>query len=358
LPTHPHRIAYLDGWRVIAIALVLLDHVDNNTRVAAFYDAHHLRFLADYGEVGVFIFFFISGYVVSLTSLKETATRGDFSAKAFYLRRLFRIAPPLFAYLLACLALGAFAVIPFSAANFISAALYLCNAAAPGVACDWHVGHTWSLAFEEQFYLLFPLVFAALELGRRPSPARAALALGAAAIPFVFTVWWIGKIGCVVTYALFFAGYLAARRRFGLLDRMSGPPRSLLLLLAALVVFMPRGVVASFGGDEAMKAELIAWYRLLHIAAIPALVLLSGRAQTPLAHGLASATMVRLGKATYSIYLWQQLLTGPLAMEWSPAAMLAALAALVAAAVLVFETLETALINKGRTLSDRIRARG
>jgi peptidoglycan/LPS O-acetylase OafA/YrhL len=206
------RLAYIDGWRVIAITLVLLDHLSMNRTIGAFYEASPFGVLSQYGETGVYLFFFISGYVVSLTCLREVATTGGFSTPAFYARRFFRIVPPLMLYLAACLALGAARLIDFGPENFLSAALYLCNTTAPLVSCGWYVGHTWSLAFEEQFYWLFPLVFAWAQLGRRPRPLLLGLAALFALAPFVFTIWWIGKIGCVIAYVLFFAGYVAARR--------------------------------------------------------------------------------------------------------------------------------------------------
>lgn len=162
------RLAYIDGWRVLAIMLVFLDHLGANREIGAFYEASPIGFISQYGETGVFIFFFISGYVVSRACLAEVESSGAFSAPAFYARRFFRIVPPLMLYLAFCLALGAPGFIDFSPENFLSAALYLCNTTAPGVSCNWYVGHTWSLAFEEQFYWLFPVAFAYLELGRRP----------------------------------------------------------------------------------------------------------------------------------------------------------------------------------------------
>ncbi|WBJ99610.1 acyltransferase family protein [Methylocystis parvus] len=304
------RLAYIDGWRVVAIALVFLDHLGMNRTIGAFYEASPFGVLSQYGETGVFIFFFISGYVVSLACLAEVATSGTFSAPAFYARRFFRIAPPLMLYLASCLALGAGGFIDVSLDNFLSASLYLCNSTAPLVSCNWYVGHTWSLAFEEQFYWLFPVVFVFLELGGRPRLAVAAAVLIFAAIPLVFTIWWIGKTGFFIAYALFFAGYAAARHGARLMEA-SRRYRFRALIVAAAVVFMPRSVVASFGADEAAKAELIAYYRLLYVAAIPAMVLLSGAAGSSLRAALSIRPVAYLGRASYSIYLWQQLINGP-----------------------------------------------
>ena len=58
-----------------------------------------------------------------------------FSAKAFYLGRFFRIAPPPLLYLCVCLGLSLSGAIAFSVADFLSAALYLCNTTVPRVSC-------------------------------------------------------------------------------------------------------------------------------------------------------------------------------------------------------------------------------
>lgn len=349
------RLAYIDGWRVLAILLVFLDHLSANREIGAFYEASPIGFISQYGETGVFIFFFISGYVVSRACLAEIDRSGGFSASAFYARRFFRIVPPLMLYLAFCLALGAAGVIDFSPENFTSAALYLCNATAPGVSCNWYVGHTWSLAFEEQFYCLFPIAFAYLELGRAPRPIVAAAVLLFAAAPFVFTVWWIGKTGFIIAYALFFAGYAAAKQG----ERLVAAAQSVrvpALIVAMLIVFLPRGVVAAFGQDEAARAELIAYYRLLYIVAIPAMVLLSGA--TGLFRSILSdRALSYLGRASYSIYLWQQLCNGPVFNGLDAISQLALLAVVVLLCLLLFP-LELKLVGYGHALSKRFQASG
>lgn len=350
------RLAYIDGWRVIAILLVFADHLGMNREIGAFYERSAFGVLSQYGETGVFIFFFISGYVVSLTSLREVRQTGGFSAPAFYARRFFRIVPPLTLYLAALMGLALAGVIDFSPANFVSAGLYLCNSTAPGVSCDWYVGHTWSLAFEEQFYCLFPAAFAWLTLGKAPRPILAAAALAFAAVPFVFTIWWIGKIGCVIAYALFFAGYAAAAR--GEATRgLFADSRLPALIVAALVVFMPRSVVASFGADEAARAALIAWYRLAYVGAIPVLVLLSGAAESPLRKALSIGAVAGLGRASYSVYLWQQLCNGPVFNGLGVAAQFALIGGMILFCLGLFR-IELKLIGFGQALSSRLQRRG
>ncbi|MGJ0506305.1 MAG: acyltransferase family protein [Methylocystis sp.] len=352
----PKRLDYLDGWRVAAILMVFADHFSMNHAIAAFYEKSPLGVVAQYGETGVFIFFFISGYVVSLGCLKEAERTGGFSARAFYIRRFFRIVPPLMLYLTALLALGLGGAIEFGWDDFLSGALYLCNSTAPGVACKWYVGHTWSLAFETQFYWLFPAVFSWLALGKTPRLWPASAALAFAAVPFVFTIWWIGKIGCLIAYSLFFLGYLAARRAGAGWPRLGGW-RYPALAGAALIVFMPRSVVASFGADEEMKGALIAWYRLAYIGAIPTLVLLTGAPGTIL-HGLLSnGVLAWLGRASYSVYLWQQLCNGPVFNDLDVLPQFALMGAMLLFCLCLFP-LEQRLVGFGRAAARRRSAEG
>ncbi|WP_363349987.1 acyltransferase [Methylocystis echinoides] len=349
------RLAFIDGWRAVAILLVFADHLGMNKEIGAFYEQSAIGVVSQYGETGVFIFFFISGYVVSLTALREVAATGGFSAPAFYARRFFRIAPPLTLYLGALAALGLAGLIDVSAENIVSAALYLCNSTAPGASCNWYVGHTWSLAFEEQFYCLFPLAFAWSALGKAPRPALAAAALAFAALPFVFTVWWIGKIGCVVAYGLFSAGWAAAKQG-GAIEALFQNWRTPALALAALIVFAPRSVVAAFGADEAARAELIAWYRLAYVGAIPVLVLLSGAAGGVLRKLLSIGVVGALGRASYSVYLWQQLCNGPIFSDLGAAEQVALLAGTILFCLGLFR-IELRVIGLGQALSRRFQRR-
>ncbi|MEJ7871946.1 MAG: acyltransferase, partial [Rubrobacteraceae bacterium] len=155
----------LDGLRALAVIAVLLYHAGPRW--------------APGGFLGVEIFFVISGYLITSLLLAEWRQRGRIDLAAFWVGRARRLLPALYLLLVVTLA---FAVLflPEEVAGLRVDAL-----AAFGYVTNWYfvlgqesyfeavgrpslVQHLWSLAIEEQFYLLWPLLFAAgMSLGMR-----------------------------------------------------------------------------------------------------------------------------------------------------------------------------------------------
>ena len=198
--------ADIDGLRAVAVVLVVLFHIGFRPAPAV------LTWIADHvspavasriglgvpgGFVGVDIFFVISGFLIGGILLREQAT-GTFSIIRFYERRIRRILPALLAVLLFTLIAGYAALLPyefrelgvsvvaaiFSASNFFF--LRHSGYFEPS-ALSKPLLHTWSLAVEEQFYLVFPLLLLGLHRTRRVV-MRASIALLALA-SFVFSVY-------------------------------------------------------------------------------------------------------------------------------------------------------------------------
>jgi peptidoglycan/LPS O-acetylase OafA/YrhL len=154
--TNPHGdgryIPILDGWRAVAIILVLmfhgLLHVNPNGN-------GHLQKLIDLsgrtGALGVLVFFCISGYLITQRLVAESRGTGIFSARNFYIKRVFRILPPLALYLLCIGALALLGVIHLVPRDW-SAVCFLANY----LQGSWHTTHFWSLSVEEHFYLFWP----------------------------------------------------------------------------------------------------------------------------------------------------------------------------------------------------------
>src|SRR5215470_5272398 len=96
------RIPTLDGLRAVSIVLVLLNHL-----VGTVYYPAILSPLGSFGNFGVRVFFVISGYLITSLLIKEDERTGSISLKNFYLRRVFRIFPAAYAYLLVLAVLNA-----------------------------------------------------------------------------------------------------------------------------------------------------------------------------------------------------------------------------------------------------------
>ena len=152
----------IDGLRAIAVISVIIYHAQ-----ISFFD--HKIF--EGGFIGVDIFFVISGYLITSIIYKEFLATGTFSFKYFYERRIRRILPALLVVMLASLPFAWFYILPHSLIDFSKSILY-----SLGFSSNiyfWFSGqqygaessllkpflHTWSLSVEEQYYILFPIIF-------------------------------------------------------------------------------------------------------------------------------------------------------------------------------------------------------
>jgi len=181
-PAPTGRNRALDGLRGVAVVVVLLFHTGR------------LRG----GYLGVDLFFVLSGYLITGLLLSEWAHTGGLRLRAFWARRARRLLPALFVMLLGVAAYAMFAATPTELGAIRANAL-----ATLGYVANWHaiaaghsywslfnapspLDHTWSLAIEEQFYLVWPLVVLGLGAhvaNRDRLPRRVfAVALGGAAV--------------------------------------------------------------------------------------------------------------------------------------------------------------------------------
>jgi peptidoglycan/LPS O-acetylase OafA/YrhL len=165
-PSSSFYIPGLDGIRACAFLMVFLAHALRGSSIVRFVPA----------TLGITIFFFLSGYLITTLLQREADLTGTVSLRDFYLRRALRILVPLYVVYALAAAVAHFALRD-SAGNSLGALsvvfqIYNYTGQLFGVA---HVpdGMTvlWSLAIEEHFYLLFPLAYLLL---RRFAPQRMA----------------------------------------------------------------------------------------------------------------------------------------------------------------------------------------
>jgi peptidoglycan/LPS O-acetylase OafA/YrhL len=155
------RIPSLDGLRALSIFLVLALHSIQRLEVTTPVSFFWVGIFN--GGTGVFIFFVISGYLITSLLLREHEKRGSVSLRGFYFRRAMRILPPLYAYVGILLLLGWAGKLEVFKLDIISA-LFFFHDYAPSFM--WPLEHFWSLSIEEQFYLLWPVIL--LYCLRRP----------------------------------------------------------------------------------------------------------------------------------------------------------------------------------------------
>lgn len=146
-------IAELDGLRGISIILVLLSHA---------WLGHFVP-----GGLGVTIFFFISGYIITSLLMREREVCGDINIKKFYLRRFFRLMPALLVYLFVSVLVKLAYGLHVSLSELMSALFFYANYygiffgfSNEGLISPFTI--VWSLSVEEHFYLVFPLLSAVL----------------------------------------------------------------------------------------------------------------------------------------------------------------------------------------------------
>jgi peptidoglycan/LPS O-acetylase OafA/YrhL len=286
--------ADIDGLRAIAVLPVVFWH----------YGVWPFRG----GYVGVDVFFVISGFLI--TSLIHAEMKaGTFSIVYFYERRIRRIFPALFAVLIATVFLAALLLFPSDlkryAQSLQATVLFGSNFLFRNLAGYWDVVsdrkpllHTWSLAVEEQFYLLFPLTLYLLtKAGRRVEIAAIAAIL---VLSLAGNIW---AIRATPVSDFFLLPYRSWELMLGSILAVVRPaiPRSRMLreavMLAglALVAF----AVFAYSADTPFPGEA---------AIVPclgaALLIYAGAGESAVGWVLRLRPVVATGLVSYSLYLW------------------------------------------------------
>lgn len=168
---HHAVIPALDGFRALAILIVMLSHVGLQHVVP--------------GQFGVTLFFFLSGYLITTLLRREVDDHGRIDFRRFYLRRAVRILPPMYVTIVFIVLLSLIGVIhPINPRGMPFDFLFLTNYfPVSGIPIG-----LWSLAVEEHFYVGFPLLLAVL-VRRFSFPGCAAVCLGLCAAVLAIRLW-------------------------------------------------------------------------------------------------------------------------------------------------------------------------
>ncbi|MGB8365037.1 MAG: acyltransferase family protein [Rhizomicrobium sp.] len=285
----------IDGLRALAILPVLLFHF-------------HVRAFRG-GFVGVDVFFVISGYLITQLIQAERAAR-RFSITHFYERRVRRIFPALFAMLTVVTIAAAFILFPV---DFVRYGKSLLATAAFGsnfefwretgyfdvIAEEKPLLHLWSIAVEEQFYLLFPAILLAVGRGSRRRIIATVGAIFAAS--FAFSVWGVGHAPSATFYLLPGRAWelmLGALLALGAVPGIAS--RTVREILAVCGVGAIAFAIFAFSADTAFPGPA---------ALIPCLgagLVIYGTSGGAMAAAtiLGTRPMVFVGRISYSLYLW------------------------------------------------------
>ena len=169
-------IPTLDGWRAIAILLVIGAHSVNALLSTRAFLGVALARCFSHISVGVDIFFALSGYLICTILLNEYKRTGSINLRNFYLRRAFRILPPMLVYLAGLAILRITNVLPEIRVFDLMAVVFFVRNYLIG---SRYTGHFWSLAVEEHFYLFVPWMLARLKWS---AAVAAALVIAAGSI--------------------------------------------------------------------------------------------------------------------------------------------------------------------------------
>lgn len=147
------KIPSLDGLRAVAVLLVIF---------------HHLGVPYAPRGRGVLTFFVLSGFLITWLLLKESERNGTISVRDFYVRRVLRIFPAFYVFwvlhLVVSLLSSRGSIPRYAILDYVSSFFYLSNYwHAVSGSGQHYISHVWALAIEEQFYLLWPLLFAAFQ---------------------------------------------------------------------------------------------------------------------------------------------------------------------------------------------------
>jgi len=296
------RIGSLDGLRALSIGLVLFGHL-GGTRGFPLAEAGGFA-----GMLGVRVFFVISGYLITRLLLDEHEARGSIRLSRFYFKRIFRIFVPYYAFLAIVVTAARFGWVQLAPGDLGYALAYASDhhLHAEWAHGGWTLGHTWSLAVEEQFYLLWPVVLVMLGARKALFVAAAALLLAPAGRLFVWYLqpeasFAIGKTAGTVVDTIA-SGCLLA----GLRDFLGKSARYGRLLQSRWFFLVPAAVVASMAIEDRPRLAFTVGAVILNLGialCVDRCIRLPQAWATKL---LATAPLVAIGRASYSIYLWQQ----------------------------------------------------
>ncbi len=290
----------IDGLRALAVLPVIFFHAGFQAFSGGF--------------VGVDVFFVISGYLITSIIITEK-TSGNFTLINFYERRARRILPALFVVMLACLPFAWLWLLPSNlndfSKNLIVVPIFSSNFLFSNQSGYFDTAvelkpliHTWSLAVEEQYYLLFPIFISFL--WRKSWPWASRIIFVVALISLMFSNWGAHHYPAATFYLLptriweLFIGALVALHLFNHeRNLLSERKTSSVLGIVGLMLI----VISIFTFDEGTPFP--SFYALIPTIGTALIILFTSQNEL-VGKWLGNKLFVGLGLISYSAYLWHQ----------------------------------------------------
>jgi peptidoglycan/LPS O-acetylase OafA/YrhL len=282
-----NRIYEFDGLRAIAVSLVVIFHATGQPIG---------------GYLGVDIFFVLSGYLITTLLASEYRATGTVSLARFFGRRVLRIIPAMWtmiAVVVLCVSLSG-GIVQWPAVSAASLFYIDIIEAAYGGGSDWVIGHLWSVATEERFYLSWPLILLAVMKYRPTFAVWVALAFVAASVLADIILLAIHSPshriydGFDVRTVQLFIGCLLALSNItpdisNLASRFVWIP---VTIISSLLLTLKAETAVSIPGLFMMDAVLVAW------------ILIAVRSGSPINTALGIPIVVWVGRISYGLYVW------------------------------------------------------
>lgn len=303
------RIPSLDGIRAISILTVIGYHILQS--IGLDHSVGLLWFTILNGNTGVYVFFVLSGYLITTLLMKEHELNNSINLRHFYVRRAFRILPVVLANLFVIWLLFRIESIHVSLSDFAGAAFFYRNYFRQHGW--WPVDHYWTLSMEEQFYFVWPVVMAyALRRWGLRGARRAALSVVIAS-PFVRVIsYYAGSsyLRDVVNRSFHSRADALMWGAFGALSVGTKPFEKCYSQMAR-APWLP--LLVGIYGESYFELRfgniwtLPFGYTLAGAGILFCLLWAVRNPKSLIGLFLNSSVLTRIGVLSYSIYIWQQL---------------------------------------------------
>lgn len=306
---HPGRIPSLDGLRAISIGLVIISHL---LGTHGFFLPYYIGNVFALGELGVRVFFVISGFLITSILIQELEAKGRIHLAKFYFRRTLRIFPPYYAFLAVLILLSLAGFITLGFGEKVHALTYTSNYYP---SRGWNLGHTWSLSVEEQFYLLWPATL--ILAGKRRGLYAAGLLI--VLLPFLRLLLWQvfrSQIEIGVTFetaADSLATGCVLAGSYGWLKQQRSYNR---ILSSRLFVLVPLTVLAANALHDRPRLYGFFGFTIMNLGIAGCIDWCVTNHGGRLGRIINSRPLVFVGVISYSIYLWQQIFLNRYSSSW------------------------------------------